>query len=484
MRYLDKEIVIGDMAMREQEKIAVDVKIAYIGGGSRGWAWGLMSDLASCEDMSGRVDLYDIDFEAAYQNEIIGNKYNDVEGAKSHWDYKAVKTIDEALTGADFVVISILPGTFDEMESDVHAPEKYGIYQPVGDTVGPGGIVRALRTVPMFEVIAKAIEKNCPDAWVINYTNPMTLCVKTLYSTFPKIKAFGCCHEVFGTQLFMAKMLTEATGIYLKDRAEIKTNVLGINHFTWVTKAQYRDIDLYPIYRDYVAKNKNEGLRDKADNNWMNKGFTTMECVKMDLFSRYGYVAAAGDRHLAEFCEANWYLGSPDRVHRWKYVLTTVDERREGLKERIEKGQKLMSGEEKCELNNTGEEGVEQMRALLGLRELVTNVNVPNMGQIPNLPLGAVVETNAVFRSNSVEPVFAGPIPEPIYPLITRICGEQEVVARATKERDLELAFQAFCNDPLVTIDHEQARELFTEMLDNTSKYLDMYDIEGWKNIK
>lgn len=97
--------------------------------------------------MSGHVDLYDIDFDAAYQNEIIGNKYNDVEGAKSHWDYQAVKTIDEALTGADFVVISILPGTFDEMESDVHAPEKYGIYQPVGDTVGPGGIVRALRTV-------------------------------------------------------------------------------------------------------------------------------------------------------------------------------------------------------------------------------------------------------------------------------------------------------------------------------------------------
>ncbi len=482
MRYLEKETEIEGKIYKQHIKKVEDVKIAYIGGGSRGWAWGLMSDLASCEDMSGKVDLYDIDFEAAYHNEIIGNKYNTLEDTKSRWDYRAVKTIDEALTGADFVVISILPGTFDEMESDVHCAEKYGIYQPVGDTVGPGGIVRALRTVPMFEVIAKAIEKNCPEAWVINYTNPMTLCVKTLYNTFPKIKAFGCCHEVFGTQMFLAKIVTETTGLHIRDHKDIKTNVLGINHFTWVTKAQYKNMDLYEMYREYVKENKNAGMREKADNNWMNKGFTTMECVKMDLFSRYGYIAAAGDRHLAEFCEANWYLGSPDRVHRWKYVLTTVDERREGLREREERSAKLISGEEELKIKNTGEEGVEQMRALLGLRELVTNVNVPNMGQIPNLPMGAVVETNAVFRDNSVEPVFAGNIPEEIYPMIARICGEQQIVARACKERDLELAFQAFCNDPLVTIDHEQARELFAEMLDNTSKYLNMYDIEGWKN--
>ena len=115
-----------------------ELKIAYIGGGSRGWAWGLMSDLAAAEDISGQVDLYDIDLEAARHNEIIGNKFNDAEGAKSKWTYHARETIGEALTGADFVVISILPGTFDEMQSDVHTPEKYGIYQSVGDTAGPG----------------------------------------------------------------------------------------------------------------------------------------------------------------------------------------------------------------------------------------------------------------------------------------------------------------------------------------------------------
>lgn len=108
---------------RENGKIS-DIKIAYIGGGSRGWAWGFMSDLVSHGDISGDVYLYDIDFEAAQHNEIIGNKFNGADGALTKWNYKAVKTAKEALTDANFVIISILPGTFDEMESDVHTPRK------------------------------------------------------------------------------------------------------------------------------------------------------------------------------------------------------------------------------------------------------------------------------------------------------------------------------------------------------------------------
>ena len=129
--------------------------------------------------------------------------------------------LKEALTGSDFAVISILPGTFDEMESDVHEPEKYGIYQSVGDTAGPGGMVRALRTIPMFVTIAEAIRDYAPQAWVINYTNPMSLCVKTLYHVFPQIKAFGCCHEVFGTQKLLAQIAESELGIADIKRDEI-----------------------------------------------------------------------------------------------------------------------------------------------------------------------------------------------------------------------------------------------------------------------
>ncbi|MBQ9743717.1 MAG: alpha-glucosidase/alpha-galactosidase [Clostridia bacterium] len=457
------------------DKKASNVKIAYIGGGSRGWAWGLMSDLASCEDMSGSVYLYDIDHEASLANEIIGNMYNNLEGAKSKWSYYAVKTPKEALCGADFVVISILPGTFDEMESDVHTPEKYGIYQPVGDSTGPGGIVRAMRTVPMFEEIANYIKEYAPDAWVINYTNPMTLCVKTLYRVFPEIKAFGCCHEVFGTQGVLMRVVEEYLG-EKATREDIKVNPVSVNHFTWLTSASYHGIDLFPYYKQFCEKYA-DGLPTQTDNNWMNNHFSSQQKVKIDLFRRFGYIAAAGDRHLSEFCPGKWYLENPDRVHEMKFALTPVSWRKKDLGDRLEKSRKLLSGELKPQINNTGEEGTTQMRALLGLCDLVTNVNLPNVGQIPNLPMGAVVETNAIFRSNEVTPVMAGPIPNEIYPLVSRICTEQEAVSDAIANRDLDAIFQAFTSDPLVTCDIKSAKKMFDEMVENTKAYLKDYKL-------
>ena len=452
-----------------------DLKIAYIGGGSRGWAWGLMSDLAQAEDINGDVYLYDIDYEAAHNNEIIGNKIKELEECRSAWNYKAVPTIGEALTGADFVIISILPGTFDEMESDVHTCEKYGIYQSVGDTSGPGGILRALRTVPMYEEIAGAIKTYCPKAWVINYTNPMTVCVNALYTVFPEIKAFGCCHEVFGTQKLLARAVEDLCGLEKPAREEIKVNVIGVNHFTWITRAQYKNINLFDVYKELSDKYHESGYLKGKDDNWMNDSFACAERVKFDLFRRYGWIAAAGDRHLAEFCPGKWYLSDPESVKEWKFGLTTVDWRKNDLQKRLARAKRLVSGEEKFVLSETGEDGVNQIRALLGLEDMVANVNIPNRGQIPNLPLGAVVETNACFTADSVTPVFAGEIPESIYPLISRICGEQQMILHAALEKDLDLAFQAFVNDPLVTIPMEKARALFDEMVENTKEYLQMY---------
>ena len=281
--------------MKYTKRGAEDVKIAYIGGGSRGWAWKLMSDLVSADDVFGEVDLYDIDFEAAQHNEIIGNKFNDAKGARSHWTYHARKTIGEALSGADFVIISILPGTFDEMHSDVHTPEKYGIYQSVGDTTGPGGIIRALRTVPMMEEIARAVKEYSPNAWVINYTNPMALCVKALYDTFPGIKAFGCCHEVFAVQDLIAEAVKEVHGFRPEECKAIKTNVVGVNHFTWITDARYRDVDAGAAYAEFAKRHKDEGIDMKNPESV----FEYRHRVKFDLFLRFGVIGAAGDRHLA-----------------------------------------------------------------------------------------------------------------------------------------------------------------------------------------
>ena len=453
---------------------AKNLKIAYIGGGSRGWAWGFMGDLAQAPDIAGTVALYDIDKEAAKNNETIGNSIGVNYPENNNFKYKAVDSLKEALTGADFVVISILPGTFDEMESDVHAPEEYGIYQSVGDTSGPGGIIRALRTIPMFEVIANAIKDYSPNAWVINYTNPMTVCIRTLYRVFPEIKAFGCCHEVFGTQKFLAKILGEK-GYGEIERDEIKVNVVGVNHFTWITEAKYQDIDLFPIYREYCL-DSNKKVVD-ADDGWLNKFFISQERVKMDLFMRYGVIAAAGERHLAEFCPGKWYLiGDNEKcVKTWGFGLTPVSWRKKDLEERLAKSRRLVSGEEKYELHTTGEDGVKQIRALLGLEDLVTNVNVPNVGQIPNLPLGAVVETNALFTCDSVKPVMAGEVPKNVNTLVAPIVTLQETVVEAGLTRDLDLAFQAFSRDPLMTASRTDAKVLFDKMVANTSKYLQDY---------
>ena len=420
-----------------------DLQIAYIGGGSRGWAWTFMTDLAMDEELSGTIRLYDIDAEAAKHNEIIGNRLSAREDVVGKWNYTVSDSLQSALTGADFIVISILPGTFDEMAVDVHMPERLGIYQSVGDTAGPGGAMRALRTIPMYVEIAQAIRAYAPKAWVINYTNPMSLCVKTLYYVFPEIKAFGCCHEVFGTQKVLKGILEETMGLKDVKREDIQINVLGINHFTWFDYASYKGIDLFPIYRKYTEEHKEDGYKE-ADKNWANSTFECAHIVKFDLFRKYGLIAAAGDRHLVEFMPGvgDSYLKDPEKP--------------------------------------TGEEGIQLIKALCGLTRKISNVNIPNTGhQIANLPESAVVETNAVFERDAIRPLYAGELPEQIKELVDPHVANHERILKAAILCDFDLVVEAFLEDPQVKgrASREQVEELVRDMLRSTAKYLP----EGWK---
>lgn len=455
--------------MKYNNKRVEDIQIAYIGGGSRGWAWTFMTDLAMEPAMSGTIRLYDIDKEASKANEIIGNSIKAREDAVGKWDYVVADTYEEALKGVDFVVISIMPKTFDEMAVDVHMPERLGIYQSVGDTAGPGGIMRSLRTQPMFVEFAEQIKKYCPKAWVINYTNPMSMCIKTLYHVFPEIKAFGCCHEVFGTQKVLATIAEKELGIEHIDRADIHVNVLGINHFTWFDYASYKGIDLFPIYRKHIDEHFEEGLEEK-DNNWMNNSFACSHRVKMDLFNRYGLIAAAGDRHLAEFMPGDEYLKDPDTVHGWKFALTTVDWRKNDLQERLAKSRRLVSGEEQIQLEPTGEEGILLIKALCGLERVVSNVNIPNSGkQISNLPADAIVETNAIFERDAIRPVLAGSVPENLRALLMPHIENHERILRIVMggNKDKDLVVEAFLSDPLVKgrVTEAEVRSLVDDMM-------------------
>ena len=426
-----------------------------------------MKDLCLEKELAGVVSLYDSNLEAARANEAIGNRLMAAQGGG--WAFRAEPDAEKALEGSDFVIISILPGSFDAMAVDVHAPEQYGIYQAVGDTVGPGGLNRALRTIPMYEEIARAIEKWAPSAWILNYTNPMSICTRTLYRIFPKIKAFGCCHEVFSTQKLLVKVALNADLAAGIEKEEIFTSVVGINHFTWIDRASWKHVDLFPIYKKFVEDFADTGYSGVQDEKNLSFHFKCRERVKMDLFRRYGLIAAAGDRHLAEFCPPQWYLENPEMVAAWHYALTPVSWRIDQRNELKQKSKAYRDGTETMIPQHSGEEGIRQIKALLGLGSIVTNVNLPNRGQMPGFSADVVVETNAIFCRDNLQPVITSGLPGPLRNLTLQHVENQEGIIEAALQRDLEAAFRVFLNDPMVrTLSREEARKLFNHMTDKT----------------
>ncbi|MBN1402068.1 MAG: alpha-glucosidase/alpha-galactosidase, partial [Anaerolineae bacterium] len=362
---------------------AVRIKIAYLGGGSRGWARQLMQDLALCPLLTGEVALYDIDLAAAQANVALSQWLQAQPGVVSHWDYRAVPEIGDALRGADFVVCSIQPGPLEAMEADLGIPARYGRLYPVGDTTGAPGLVRGLRAALIYADFAHQIAEHCPEAWVINYSNPMAICTRTLTRVMPELKAFGCCHEVFSAQELLAEVAAQELGVPTPDRREIQVNVTGTNHFTWIDRAAWQGHDLLALLRQHIAR---EGvLRDYTREEVLSWGsyFACAHQVKYRLFQRYGLLPCAGDRHLAEF--APGFLGDEATVYRYGFSLTPISYRYARWAEAPEATRALMAGEQPYTLQPSGEEGVQQMCALLGLGDLMTNVNLPNAGQIDNL---------------------------------------------------------------------------------------------------
>ena len=456
-----------------------NIKLTYIGGGSKMWARVFMTDLALANDLGGEIALYDIDVESAYINKRIGERINLDEKAKSKFKYEVYENIDDALKGADFVVISILPGTFEEMRVDVHLPQKYGINQSGGDTVGPGGILRAMRTVPLYEGFAKAIERNCPKAIVINLTNPMSICVKTLYDVFPAIKAFGCCHEVFHAQEFLTLVLSEITNTPRLDRKDIKTDISGINHFTFISEATYKGEDLFKYIKPFEDKYYEEGYYEKPSAPrflFKEDPFAYSNKVKMKLFDIYKVLPAAGDRHLVEFLPHNWFLKDEKTIKEYGFNLTSVDYRIKQCEERIKESRLIAEGKKNLVLEKSDEECVDLIEALLGKKEILSNVNLPNEGQVSYLDKDVIVESNCIFSKGSFKPIKSKEVPLEVASLIRRNATNILNTYIGIKNRDLDMIFEAFINEPLMSsLTLEESKELFKEMIKGTRKYLDPY---------
>ena len=448
----------------------IPLKIAYIGGGSREWARKLMIDLALCPDLTGEVALYDIDMDSARLNEQLGNWLQDQPGVLSHWHYVAVSTLRETLQDADFVVISIQPGPLELMQDEIALAEQYGLYFPVGDTTGAPGLIRGLRSASIYKGFAEALAAYCPNAWVINYTNPMSICTRTLTHIAPELKVFGCCHEVFSTQSLLANVAAQYLSIEVPSRHEIQINVLGINHFTWVDKAIYQGHDLLELLRHHLEQPGTLRAYTQAEVEAFNDWFHSTDQVKFNLFKRFGILAAAGDRHLVEFLPG--FIHSPEILFKWGVIRTPVSWRIERWATAPQKTRDLINGATPLVLESSGEEGIGMIKALVGLGDLVTNVNMENVGQVSNLPLHAVVETNAYFSRNRVIPITAGALPAGIAPLINQHSINQELIIEAALTENVDLAFQAFFNDSSHHLPLNDAWELFSKMLQLNREYL------------
>jgi alpha-galactosidase len=428
-----------------------------------------------CPHLAGEIALYDIDYEAADRNVALAAEIYRHPDAATTFDVHACRTAPEALSGADFVFLSILPGPMEMFANDLDIPARYGILQTVGDTTGPGGISRALRTVPIYLDYAHQIMAHCPNAWVINYTNPMTLCTSAFYAAEPEIKAFGCCHEVFGTQHRLARLVADKMDVPIPDRHEIVTDVAGVNHFTFATAAHWKGVDLYPIVEELIGEegfwdDQSEWAREqKAAGNW----FHSKGKIAYDYFRRFGALGAAGDRHLAEFVP--WYLVSEENLHRYGVILTPSSYRLGTWVPKVERPRPERP--KGLVLRGSNEEAVAQLMALRGITPLDTNVNLPNRGQLADLPLGAVVETNAQFRKDSVSAVVQTPLPAGVLSLVRRVVDVQQMTLRAAVDRDVDLAFQALLNDPLCCIPVDRAWEMFREMLQANKAMLPGYSL-------
>jgi alpha-galactosidase len=449
--------------------------IAYIGGGSRSWAPTLMRELALTPELSGEVALYDIDHEAARRNERLGAVVDGHEDAKSDWEYAAYEDRADALDGADFVMLSTQFPIPEAHARDLEIPEEHGVYQPVAVTIGPAGVSWNMRTVPVYRDIAAAVREHCPDAWVFNYSNPLTHLTRALYKEFPDINAVGLCHEVRSVEDHLAGLVGRYLDVERPPASAVDTNVLGINHFTWIDEATWRGHDLFDLLDHHLEQ---EGvLREYTGDELLGDaevdGPDDRNQVAYELYRRFGVLAAAGDRHLVEY--APWFLQGemPADLHRWGVVRTTVEDRMEHWVEGPKRIEAWVEGEEPFELTGSDEEMVDLMKALLGMGTVTTNVNVPNRGQMVDAPEGAVVETNAEFGRDRVTPHVAGRLPRPVHNMVTTHIHNQETLVDAAFEGDVDAAFRAFLNDPQVTLQVDAARELFAHLVAAHEAYLD-----------
>jgi alpha-galactosidase/6-phospho-beta-glucosidase family protein len=436
-------------------------RICFIGGGSYNWMPKLLGDLALTPDVEGSIVLHDVNPSALEDIQRFGRKAMAQAGA--NFNIETTTDLDRALDGAEFVVVTITTGGLDTMALDLEIPERYGIYQSVGDTVGPGGLSRALRNVPVIVDIARAMQRNCPDAWMLNLTNPLTVLTRVVGLTTPRLKVMGLCHELFGVRGALIRMFGGS-------EQDFEMRVAGVNHLIWLLDMTIRGQDGLQMVRDFVRQGREVPL-PPSRGDW-HEPFVDRWKLKLELFDVYGALPAAGDRHLAEFFPY-FLTEATQRGADYGVLLTTIPHRREQVASARADVRAAIEGE-LPPLSRSPEATADIVSAVANGRSVRTIVNLPNTGQIDQLPRSAVVETLAEITSAGAQPLTVGAVPPGVLSTLQPHAANQEMIAVAALEGDRQLALQALVNDPLVP-SLQVARAVLKDLLEAHAEHLPQF---------
>lgn len=425
--------------------------ICIVGGGSYNWTPTLLQDLALTPGLGGRVMLHDVDAAALDDLARLGRRI--VAVAESPLAIEATIDLRQALTGADVVVLTITTGGLAAMRHDLEIPLRYGIVQSVGDTVGPGGLARALRNTPVVVEIAQAMEQHCPDAWLLNLSNPLAALTGAVAAT-TAIKVVGLCHEPEGVRRTVAAIFGVAPD-------EVELTLAGVNHLSWVLAVAVQGRPCYPALREALAGDGAVPVMEPAAG--YPASFRDHWWVKRALLAEHGYLAAAGDRHLAEFFPT--FLGGAAGGGAAYGVLPTTIADRAGIAERArERVRRWADGEEPLPLARSREAVADIVAAVAAGGGHVCAVNLPNHGQIDNLPRGVVVETVGWVGGAGAHGMAVGDLPRSILTALGPHVATQELTIAAALSGDRRLALEALRRDPLAP-EREAASRLLDDLL-------------------
>lgn len=454
-------------------------RIAIIGGGSYQWVPKLIVDLANTPVLhDAEIVIEDIDpAPVPRMVELVEH----IAGVRSI-GLRATGTTNqrEAVEGADYVVVNISTGGFESMRHDLEIPERYGIRQSVGDTVGPGGIMRAQRNIPVFLEIARDMEELCPDAWLLNLTNPMTTICRAV-SRESSITTIGLCHEVTIAQ-FTLSLLLDASFM------DITPTVAGVNHLPFIAKLDVAGEDglvrLHDLIDDADERGNEplamafpEGLgheKVSEGGEWTKGDLLHQNQVKLELFRRFGVLPAAGDRHLVEFFpgflteEAGW-------GERWGVSLTSIEDREWWQDRHIADFEAMLASHEVSTMPSG-----EMVAAIIQCRMLGQAgwfpLNIPNRGQVADLPSDVVVESMGVVDGGLPRGRDEVVLPAAMAAELRQVSAAQELTVEAAVSGRRDAVFEAMLIDPLAgRIDYDALGRMTDEMLTATKPWLPQF---------